>query len=424
MKQIIRSVRTVLRGLTVLLLAAVLAGTISASTAFSDVKEGDWFEPYVTTLSEAGVVAGYPDGTFQPGHITKAGEALRLILSAAGTGTLPPSDSHWASGYLWYCYRSGYITPKDLSDLESGIPRRLIARIAACALDLDPVLDTASPFADTDDPYVQALYDAEILSGSFAKDGSRMYYPNKTITRAEMTSVICHIFQFVQERARREEQEAQKPTRETTQPQNGDALFGVDVSVHNGKINWDAAAAAGVEFAMIRVGYRGYTEGKLYLDERFEENLTGAQAAGIRVGVYFFSQAITPAEAEEEAELLLDALDGRDLEMPVVFDWEPFTNKRSRTKELDSDALAACMRAFCTRVERAGYDSMVYLYKNVLEEWYDPSDLADVAIWYARYKEELDLDFYVDMWQFTSEGELDGFPGSVDLNWYYGPEKH
>lgn len=423
MKRIKQSARMALRGLTALLLAAVLACTISASASFSDVKKGDWFEPYVTTLAEAGVVAGYPNGTFQPGNVTKAGEALRLILSASGVGDLERSDSHWASGYLWYCYRTGYITPNDLTDLEGGIQRRLIAKIAACALDLDPVLDTTSPFADTDDPYVQALYDAGVLAGSFAADGSRMFYPSKTITRAEMTSVIYHIFLFVQERALREEQEANQPTRETTQPQSGEALFGVDVSTHNGKIDWNAAAEAGVEFAMIRVGYRGYTEGKLFIDDRFEENFTGARAAGIRVGVYFFSQATTPAEAVEEAELLLKALDGRALELPVVFDWEPFTNKRSRTREMDAKTLAACMKAFCQRVEQSGYDSMIYLYKNVLEEWYDRADLEGVSIWYARYKDELGLDFYVDMWQFTNEGEIDGFPGGVDLNWYYGPEQ-
>ena len=411
-----------LRAVTVLLLAVMLTCTVSAAKTFSDVKKGDWFEPYVTVLADAGVVSGYPDGTFLPGRTTTAGEALRLILGAAGVGILEPVDSHWASGYLWYCYRNGYLSPTDLTDLSGGISRRLIAQVTACALGLDPVLDTASPFADTDDPFVQALYDVGILAGSFDPKGLRKFYPSQTIIRSEMSSVIYHVFEYVENRAK-EPEKAEQDTEDSglaERPEN--ALFGVDVSSHNGEINWRKAADSGVEFAMIRVGYRGYTEGKLYLDDRFLENLRGAINAGLKVGVYFFSQAVSREEAVEEAELLLDALDGMPLALPVVYDYEPMNYERSRTKDLDADVITSCMKAFCRRVERDGYSSMVYLYKHMIDSCYRLSDLQNETLWYARYKSELGLDYHVDMWQYTNAGEVDGFPGSVDLNWYFGPE--
>ncbi|MBO6055167.1 MAG: S-layer homology domain-containing protein, partial [Oscillospiraceae bacterium] len=346
-----------LRVVTALLLTAMLACTVSAEATFSDVKTGDWFEPYVSALADAGVVSGFPDGSFLPGKTTTAGEALRLILGAAGVGILEPVDSHWASGYLWYCYRNGYLSPTELTDLSGGISRSLIAKVTACALGLDPVLDTASPFADTDDPFVQALFDAGILSGSFDSQGLRKYYPSHTIIRSEMSSVIYHVFDYVETRAKQPEKSDEDPdeTDSGLAERPVGTLFGMDVSSHNGEINWRAAADAGVQFAMIRVGYRGYTEGKLYLDDRFRENLRGVMNAGLKVGVYFFSQAVTREEAVEEAEMLLDALDGTALAFPVVYDYEPMNYKRSRTKDLDAEVVTMCMKAFCRRVEQAGY---------------------------------------------------------------------
>ncbi|MBR6424582.1 MAG: S-layer homology domain-containing protein [Oscillospiraceae bacterium] len=421
MKQIKQ--RSAVRAILALALILCLASTISASASYKDVAKGDWFEPYVTSLSEAGVIAGYPDGTFLPAKQTTAGEALRLVLSAAGVDMLQRTDSHWASGYLWYSMRNAYIAPGEILDLDAGISRRLIAKLAAAALSLDPVLDTVSPFADTDDPSVQALYDVGVLSGSISKDGLRMFYPQDTITRAEMSSVIYHIFQYQQTREYSGSTWNLSDPKKPEEGAAGEPLLGVDVSSHNGKIDWSLAADQGIEFAMIRAGYRGYTEGKLYIDERFEENLAGALQAGLKVGVYFFSQAVTEDEAVEEAEMLLEALDGQRLDMPIVFDWEPFLNNRSRTKDTDRDVITACARAFCNRVERSGYASMIYLYKYSYENNFDLSRLPHTAIWYARYQDELNVDFYVDMWQFSSAGKLDGFPGNVDLNWYYGPEQ-
>ena len=130
-----------------------------------------------------------------------------------------------------------------------------------------------------------------------------------------------------------------------------ETLFGSDVSSHNGEIDWYAVAASGVRFAFIRVGFRGYgTDGSLNLDTRFAENIRGAKAAGIKVGAYFYSQAISPAEAVEEANLVLDAIRGIPLDYPVVYDWEVVSLKTARTYGLPAGTLTDCMQAFCERI--------------------------------------------------------------------------
>ena len=190
----------------------------------------------------------------------------------------------------------------------------------------------------------------------------------------------------------------------------------MDVSAHNGEIDWQAVAADGYSFAMIRVGYRGYTEGNLYIDRNFYQNIEGAQAAGLSVGVYFFSQAITVDEAVEEAQLALQALEGYSIDYPVVFDWEPISGATARTDELDTDTLCACAAAFCRTVEAAGYRGMIYFYPHITEERYDLSRLTEFDFWYANYKELDDIGYPVHMWQYTSAGTVAGMKGEVDLN--------
>ena len=129
--------------------------------------------------------------------------------------------------------------------------------------------------------------------------------------------------------------------------------LGVDVSSHQGAIDWPAVAADGVDFAIVRAGNRGYTEGALYADERFSENVDGAEAAGLATGVYFFSQAVTPDEAREEADFVLGLLAGRPLDLPVAFDHEPVSDETGRANHLAGTELAACARAFCERIEHA-----------------------------------------------------------------------
>ena len=187
---------------------------------------------------------------------------------------------------------------------------------------------------------------------------------------------------------------------------------GVDVSSHQGDVDWQAVADDGIGFALVRLGNRGLTEGQLYADERAADNLDGAAEAGLDVGAYFFSQATTVEEAEEEARLALEVLDGRALDLPVAFDHEA----TGRAAGVDDETLAACVAAFCETIEAAGYEAMVYGNAADLER-YDAASLDGRLVWYAEYGVSVpsaQLDFV--LWQYTDEGSVDGIEGDVDLS--------
>lgn len=193
------------------------------------------------------------------------------------------------------------------------------------------------------------------------------------------------------------------------------AHVGVDVSSHQQDIDWQAVAAAGVEFAMIRVGYRGYTEGEIQPDAYFEQNIRLAQEAGLDVGVYFFSQAINADEALEEAQFVLDALEGHSLQYPVIFDWEDI-EAEARTDGMDSVTLTACAVAFCKRVELNGYRAGVYFNQRFGFEEFDLRDLQDYELWLAEYALSPSFPYHFDVWQYANDGMLSGVDGPVDLN--------
>lgn len=192
---------------------------------------------------------------------------------------------------------------------------------------------------------------------------------------------------------------------------------GVDVSVHQGEIDWQAVAADGVDFAMIRLGYRGYTQGGLNLDNCFQQNMQGALEAGLDVGVYFFSQAISEEEAREEADFVLQALEAYDLSGPVAFDWEFITpGNGARTDGMDGETLTRCALAFCGRVQEAGFQPLIYFNKNLGYLTYDLSQLTEYPFWLAEYDSVPEFYYHFDLWQYSNQGAVAGIQGNVDLN--------
>ena len=205
----------------------------------------------------------------------------------------------------------------------------------------------------------------------------------------------------------------------------GESRLGVDVSSHQGVIDWQAVAASGVEFAMIRIGFRGYLEGEFNEDTCARANIEGARAAGLDVGVYFFSQALTRQEAAREAAWCVAFLEGYDLQMPLVFDWEHVESQSARTAGFsDGQLLTACARSFCDVVTAAGYEPMVYFNVYQARDLYDLTALQDCGFWIAQYVDGLDYPHAVDLWQYTESGEVDGIQGKVDLDlWLPGVEE-
>ena len=196
-------------------------------------------------------------------------------------------------------------------------------------------------------------------------------------------------------------------------------LTGIDVSEHQFDIDWSRVAADGVDFAMIRVGYRGSTAGGIYEDEYFERNIRGALAAGLKVGVYFFSQAIDEREAAEEARFVLEKIRPYEIAMPVVFDWEIVGGAQARTYSVSRRTLCDATRAFCDTVKAAGYEPMLYFTRYLGYRKYILRNLADYGFWYAEYEDRPRIAFHFDMWQYSETGKINGIEGDVDMNLFF-----
>lgn len=193
--------------------------------------------------------------------------------------------------------------------------------------------------------------------------------------------------------------------------------IGVDVSAYQGEIDWAEVKAAGVEFAMVRAGFRGYGQaGPIRQDDFFWANMEGALAAGLRVGVYFFSQAVSEEEAAEEAAAVLEWIEPYDVTYPVVFDWESIPHAHARTDDVEPETVNECVKTFCSAVEEAGHIPMVYFNRNHGYGVIDLEQLSDCGFWLAGYSRVPSFDYSFDIWQYSCTGSVPGIAGNVDLN--------
>ena len=199
---------------------------------------------------------------------------------------------------------------------------------------------------------------------------------------------------------------------------NANARFGIDVSKWNKEIDWDKVKSAGVEFAIIRVGYRGATTGALVVDPYFEANIKGAIRAGIPVGVYFFTQAVDTVEAVEEASMVTALCRDYKLTYPVFIDVEGLGGS-GRADGLDVETRTAVSEAFCATIESAGYRAGVYSSRNWMNQMLDMDRLNKYIVWLAEYRDVPIYQGYYHMWQYTSGGSVDGIEGRVDFNLSY-----
>lgn len=195
-------------------------------------------------------------------------------------------------------------------------------------------------------------------------------------------------------------------------------LRGVDVSEHQYDIDWAAVAGSGVDFAYIRIGYRGYTKGGLFEDPYFKANIEGAKANGLKVGVYFFSQSISVTEAIEEAEYVVDLLGDYTVDLPIIYDWEKMeeAGAEARTYQLDTDILDACAVAFCETIKNAGYEPGVYFNRYIGYYGYDLSRLTDYKFWLAVPGDFPDFYYAADIWQYSFEETVPGISTLTDMN--------
>lgn len=198
----------------------------------------------------------------------------------------------------------------------------------------------------------------------------------------------------------------------------GNGKLGIDVSKWNEEIDWEKVKDAGIEYAIIRCGYRGASSGSLVIDPNFTENIEGAIAADIPVGVYFFTQAVTESEAVEEASMVIHLIEEYDVDYPVFLDSESAGGK-GRADDLSVEQRTTVHNAFLQTIAAAGYETGVYGSRNWLEKQLDMEQLSDYNTWLAEYTEAPGYPEYYHIWQYTSKGTVPGISTRVDLNLCY-----
>ena len=191
---------------------------------------------------------------------------------------------------------------------------------------------------------------------------------------------------------------------------------GIDVSKYQGDIDWEKVAEDDVEYAFIRLGIRGYTEGEIMEDDSFEDNIKGARRNGIDVGIYFFTQATSVEEAEEEAQYVLDMIEPYKVDYPVVIDVEAVSNANARTRDLTKEERTQYCIAFCEMIRNAGYTPMIYGNLKTFMLMLDLKQLEDYDKWFAYYDEQFYYPYDFKVWQYTDEGKISGIGTDVDLN--------
>ena len=203
-----------------------------------------------------------------------------------------------------------------------------------------------------------------------------------------------------------------------------DVLKGIDVSEHQLSIDWNQVGKQDLDFCYVRMGRRGTTEGGLFVDERFDEYMHGARSAGLKTGVYFYSQAVSVAEAIEEAEFVLDHVKGYSMDLPICYDWERYDSPDSRTLNIEKDTVTDCAVAFCEKIKAAGYEPIIYYGRITGYYRIDLSRLADYKVWYSLFITPPDVTYpsfyyHFDMWQYTQTGSCPGISTDVDYDYIF-----
>ena len=195
------------------------------------------------------------------------------------------------------------------------------------------------------------------------------------------------------------------------------AVRGIDVSKYQGTIDWKKVAADNVNFAFIRVGYRGWESGKNTMDERFKTNIEGALSNGIPVGVYFVTKAVTPEEGREEAEWIIKQIKPYNVTWPVAMDFEGLQGEKDRTRDLTPQGRTEVILAFCETLREAGYTPMIYGSVGTLMTDMNITKLEGIDKWFAQYFNEPHFPYAMQIWQATNEGSVDGIKGDVDIDY-------
>lgn len=409
----------------VLLLVLCSASVLGGQLGFRDLEPEDPNYPYIVEMAHAGVMVDGGDGVLGIDDPVNRLEVMELLLETIGAGGEPLEEAA-VSNRLVYVY--------DETTLHNPATRLETAQMAARALDLLPMAGE-SPYTDCDDGYVVKLWEKGIW------DSGTRFRPEDAITRGELAALLWRMgrtdlsvdaFQYSGYWVEELDGVPKNPYELTSfalaaegvtyEDGNYTVLRGIDVSEFQGEINWRAVKASGIDFAILRVGGRLMQSGRIFEDAWFRSNVERATAAGVQVGVYFFSQAINAEEGLEEAEFVLSLIEGYDITMPVVADWEYLDYDDVRIYGVEPDKVTDAVEAFCRRVKEAGYTPMAYMNTYCGYTKLDLRRLDGVDFWFAQYTDAPTFRYHFTMWQYSDQGRVNGISGNVDMNLYFVPK--
>ena len=257
-----------------------------------------------------------------------------------------------------------------------------------------------------------------MLSGDGTLAMLRYFYPNDIVMVDSGEYYFFPISDELRHNTYDPEQFALEDGRIMSYYENGEKVShkGIDVSRYQNNIDWEKVAQDDVEYAFIRLGIRGYTEGVIQEDATFENNIKGALRNNIDVGVYFFTQATSVEEAEEEARYVLDMIEPYKVNYPVVIDVETVSNANARTHDLTKEERTQYCIAFCEIIKDAGYTPMIYGNLKTFMLMLDIEQIEDYDKWFAYYDEKFYFPYDFKVWQYTDKGKVNGVNTDVDLN--------
>lgn len=456
------------------LASALCSGAFAAKedTGFVDVAADAWYADAIIYCNNSGLMNGMDNDQFLPdATMNRAMFATVLYriagqpaVSQSGTFSDVPANEWYSAGVEWAAQHdiiTGY--EGNRFGLNDPVTREQLATIL-WRYENQPTPSASANFADSAKisswatNAVSWAQEQQIIGG---RPGN-VFDPQGKGTRAEVSTILFNYMTLGGdggEEVPEEPDEPEEPNHpeepetpeepdddwKPTQPgtvdantydknafeknENGYLIYtgkdasdhiGIDVSTYQKDIDWEQVADSGVEFAIIRVGFRGYgSTGNIKEDSYYKQNIEGALDAGLDVGVYFFSQAITEEEAVEEAKWTLNAIKGYDISYPVVFDWEYVNIDGARTEDVGGRTITACSKAFSDTVKAAGYTPMVYSNPSMVYNEIDLAQLKDYDFWLANYttnQAPTSFKYHYDMWQYSDKGQVPGITGNVDLN--------
>ncbi len=445
---------SITRGEMAIIIDRIMSYSASSANSFSDLEAGAWYTEPVLKANAAGVILGY-EGQARPQDTITREEAIVMLARAFGlnrlsaSGNMPYQDSaniaSWATNDVGVMTDNGYLAWAG----ASFAPQQAITRAEVIAT-LDEIIEK---MWRSDGLYTNVINGTAVISADKAYILNSQINGNVIVGGGAKTVVLdnCTVTGqvIILNDAKVDVVDANNggavpafffgdkdisidpavPKNTYTAVnfllQNGRMTYadpnvatrsGIDISEHQAEIDWQQVKNDNIEFAIIRLGYRGYSEGKISLDAYYQQNMQGALAAGLDVGVYFFSQAITVTEAIEEANMCIDYLREYNINYPVVFDWETVGVANARTNNINGSVLTDCAIAFCDTIAAAGYQPMVYANKELSLLTMQRNRLTAYPFWFAGYTTYPEYYYGFDMWQYSSSGSVAGIAGRVDMN--------